>query len=108
MKKKITRIAVVAALGAGLVLAGGSSAQAGHCDGAPIDLGGIYLDVRHVADDENLWSIWMYAENGIAPGLQRGGSQVAFQASGFGDIATLIGETDNCGVYDGTNDYLIF
>lgn len=79
------------------------------CDDIPaIDLDGrVYLDIRHLADSEALYSIWIFAESGVSPGLQRGGSQVAFAATGAQDIANEIGETDPDCVLSPWSDHLI-
>ncbi|HVE93578.1 MAG TPA: hypothetical protein VNB24_01565 [Acidimicrobiales bacterium] len=86
--KKIARIATVTALGSGLMLAGGGTAQADHCGGTTIvDLGAAYVDVRHVGDETSLYSIWIYAETNGQTGLQRGGDSV---------LGADLGGRDNC------------
>lgn len=58
-----------------------SSAQpaAAACDGmlfgTVVEVGGAaYVDVREVAGETYLYSIWIYVESNGTPGLQRGGS----------------------------------
>ena len=77
-------------------------------DIATIDLGFAYVDVRHLADDEALYSVWVWLESGVSPGLQRGGSQVAFQLTGQQEIATELGWTDADCPWSPASDYLIF
>ena len=63
---------------------------------ATLEVNGVYLDARAIPTPENplFYSVWIFAESGVAAGLQRGGSQVAFAATGQQSTATMIGETD--------------
>lgn len=106
--RNFVRFALASIFVSGVALSAGTpAATAWTCSDGYTDLGGgLYLDVRHLADEESIYSVWLFLENGIQSGLQRGGTQVAFAVSGIADPG--IGETDNDCPQSEASDYIIF
>lgn len=71
-------------------LAAPSFATHSVCDEPPyVDLEAVYLDLHP-------GRVHLYAESGVARGLQRGGSPLAFALLGAQDHATALGLTSDC------------
>ena len=102
MKTTYVSIAVLAAVAAV------APALAFTCADEAIAVGPVYIDARHVVDDEYLYSVWFFAESGVAPGLQRGGSHAVLTAAGQEDLANQLGETDPDCAASAESDLILF